>query len=72
MDALRLNYTAKDQLHPLLSDVITAVNHVTTEDFEGRGKIVQWLIRLNQMKAEEDISEGEKRQVSSKRSWESR
>lgn len=63
LDALRLGWTAKDQLHPLLSDVITAVNAVSTKEFEGRAKIVQWLIRLNQMKAEEEISETEKRQL---------
>ena len=64
MDALRLNYNAKDQLHPLLSDVITAVNNVTgAREFEGRGKIVQWLITLNQMGAGDEIDEGQRRQV---------
>ncbi|KAI5780332.1 VPS28 protein-domain-containing protein [Peziza echinospora] len=64
MDALRLNYNAKDQLHPLLSDVITAVNNVTgAREFEGRGKIVQWLITLNQMGAGDEIDEGQRRQM---------
>ena len=69
MDALRLNYNAKDQLHPLLSDVITAVNKVTKEDFEGRGKIVQWLITLNQMGAGDEIDEGQRRQVGKGEEW---
>ncbi|KAF8473503.1 VPS28 protein-domain-containing protein [Kalaharituber pfeilii] len=63
MDALRLNYNAKDQLHPLLSDVITAVNNVTTKDFEGRGRIVKWLIELNRMGAGDEINEGQRRQM---------
>lgn len=66
MDALRLSYTAKDQLHPLLSDVITAVNNVTgAKEFEGRQNIVKWLIVLNQMGAGDEISESQGRQVSS-------
>ena len=54
---------AKDQLHPLLSDVIQSVNKVTDRDFEGRGKIVQWLISLNQMKATEELSEDHAREL---------
>ncbi|KAF8448286.1 vacuolar protein sorting-associated, partial [Terfezia claveryi] len=63
LDALRLNYNAKDQLHPLLSDVITAVNNVTSVDFEGRASIVNWLIRLNRMGAGDEVSEQERRQM---------
>ncbi|KAH0609474.1 uncharacterized protein H6S33_012960 [Morchella sextelata] len=64
MDALRLSYTAKDQLHPLLSDVITAVNNVTgAKEFEGRQNIVKWLIVLNQMGAGDEIDENQGRQM---------
>lgn len=64
LDALRLNYTAKDQLHPLLSDVITAVNNIPgTGQFEGRAKIVQWLITLNGMRAGDEIDEGQRREM---------
>lgn len=63
LDALKLQLLAKDQLHPLLSDVIQSVNKVTDRDFEGRGKIVQWLIRLNQMKASEQLNEEEAREL---------
>ena len=56
LDALRLGLLAKDQLHPLLTDVIQSVNKVTDRDFENRGKIVQWLITLNQMRAAEELS----------------
>jgi ESCRT-I complex subunit VPS28 len=63
LDALKLGLLAKDQLHPLLSDVIQSVNKVTDRDFEGRGKIVQWLIALNQMKATEELGDSQAREL---------
>lgn len=57
LDALRLNMVSKSALHPLLSDVIQSVNKVTDQDFEHRGKIIQWLITLNQMKTSEELSD---------------
>ncbi|KAI0474063.1 ESCRT-1 complex, Vps28 subunit [Xylariaceae sp. FL0804] len=63
LDALRLGLLAKDQLHPLLTDVIHSVNKVTDRDFENRGKIVQWLITLNQMRATEELSEQQAREL---------
>lgn len=63
LDALKLGLLAKDQLHPLLSDVIQSVNKVTDRDFEGRGKIVQWLIALNQMKATEELDDNKAREL---------
>lgn len=63
LDALRLGLLAKDQLHPLLTDVIQSVNKVTDRDFESRGKIVAWLITLNQMKATEELSEDQAREL---------
>ena len=66
MDALRLNYRAKDELHPLLASVITSVDAVTGgagEGFDGRGDIVKWLIVLNQMRPGDEISEGQGREM---------
>lgn len=63
LDALKLGMLAKDQLHPLLTDVIQSVNKVTTQEFDSRGKIVQWLITLNQMKATEELSEDQAREL---------
>jgi ESCRT-I complex subunit VPS28 len=63
LDAIKLGLLSKDQLHPLLTDVIQSVNRVTDKDFENRGKIVQWLITLNQMKATEELSEQQAREV---------
>lgn len=62
LDALRLNMLTKSALHPILSDVIQSVNKVSNEDFENRGKIIQWLITLNQMKAGEELSEEQARE----------
>ncbi|KAI5853597.1 vacuolar protein sorting-associated [Tricharina praecox] len=73
MDALRLNYRAKDELHPLLASVITAVDVVTGGGgaggeaggggFEGRKDIVKWLIVLNQMRPGDEIDEGQGREM---------
>ena len=57
LDALRLNMVSKSQLHPLLSDVIQSVNKVSDQDFEHRGKIIQWLITLNQMRPNEELGD---------------
>ncbi|KAI1067995.1 hypothetical protein LB507_004427 [Fusarium sp. FIESC RH6] len=63
LDAVKLGLLSKDQLHPLLSDVIQSVNRVTDKDFENRGKIVQWLITLNQMRATDELSEQQAREL---------
>ncbi|KAI3324700.1 ESCRT-1 complex, Vps28 subunit [Xylariaceae sp. AK1471] len=63
LDALRLGLLAKDQLHPLLTDIIQSANKVTDRDFDNRGKIIQWLITLNQMKATEELTEQQAREL---------
>ena len=50
-DAVKMNILSKDILHPVLVDIIQSVNKVTDRDFDNKGKIVQWLITLNQMRA---------------------
>ena len=63
LDALKLNMLSKDSLHPLLSEVIQSVNQVTNSDFESRSKIISWLIRLNGMRATEELGEDEAREL---------
>lgn len=63
LDALKLNMRSKDALHPLLAEVIQSVNAVTDRDFEGRAKIISWLIHLNGMRAQDELSEGEGRDL---------
>jgi ESCRT-I complex subunit VPS28 len=62
-DALKLGLLSKDQLHPLLSEIIQSVNKVTNQDFDNKGKIIQWLITLNQMRASDELSEDQARDL---------
>ncbi|GAB7344197.1 hypothetical protein MBLNU457_2088t1 [Dothideomycetes sp. NU457] len=63
-DAIKMNLLSKDTLHPILVETIQAVNKVTDQDFENKGKIVQWLITLNQMRAAEELSPEQARELS--------
>ncbi|KAG8901875.1 Vacuolar protein-sorting-associated protein 28 [Tulasnella sp. 403] len=64
MDALKLRLRAKDQLHPLLQELMTSYSKFkASAEWEGRGKIVQWLITLNAMKASDEITEDQSRQL---------
>ena len=62
-DAIKMNLLSKDTLHPILVEVIQSVNKVTDRDFESKGKIVQWLITLNQMRAAEELSAEQAREM---------
>ncbi|ORY15760.1 vacuolar protein sorting-associated protein 28 [Clohesyomyces aquaticus] len=62
MDAIKIGLVEKDTLHPLLVDIIQAVNKVTDKEFESKGKIVQWLITLNQMRAAEKLNDDQARE----------
>ncbi|THH05701.1 hypothetical protein EW145_g4611 [Phellinidium pouzarii] len=65
MDALKLRMRAKDQLHPILQELMTNyARFKASKDWEGRSRMVSWLITLNGMKASEEISEEQSRQVS--------
>lgn len=63
MDALKLKMRAKDQLHPLLSDLLTAYTKAGTDTSETRAKLVHWLITLNQLTASEEMSETDAREM---------
>lgn len=62
-DAIKMNLLSKDTLHPILVEVIQSVNKVTDRDFENKGKIVQWLITLNQMRAAEELTAEQAREM---------
>lgn len=62
LDAIKIGLVEKDTLHPLLVEIIQAVNKVTDKDFESKGKIVQWLITLNQMRAAEKLNDEQARE----------
>jgi ESCRT-I complex subunit VPS28 len=43
MDALKLNLRAKDQLHPLLTEVMAGYSKFKgSAEWEGRAKIIHW------------------------------
>ncbi|KAF9047179.1 vacuolar protein sorting-associated protein 28 [Hymenopellis radicata] len=64
MDALKLSYRAKDQLYPYLQELVTGYARFKgSTDWEGRSKMVGWLITLNGMKASEEITEEQSRQL---------
>jgi ESCRT-I complex subunit VPS28 len=84
MDALKLRLRAKDQLHPILQELVTGYARFKgSKDWEGRSRMVGWyvsccilqngetlhlicvcrLITLNAMKASEEITEEQSRQV---------
>ena len=62
LDAIKIGLLEKDTLHPLLVEIIQSVNKVTDQEFENKGKIVQWLITLNQMKVAEKLTEDQARE----------
>lgn len=65
MDALKLNYKTKYQLHPLLSKLVISLNelHSSPDDggnaieFTGKSKLVNWLIKLNNLLDSEELSQ---------------
>lgn len=60
-DAIKIGYVEKDMLHPLLVDVIQNANKVTDQEFDSKGEIVKWLIKLNQMRASDKLDDEEAR-----------
>ncbi|KAI0820260.1 vacuolar protein sorting-associated protein 28 [Trametes gibbosa] len=65
VDALKLRMRAKDQLHPILQELVTSYARFKgSKDWEGRSKMVGWLITLNGMKASEELTEEQARQIS--------
>ena len=64
MDSLKLNYVAVDQIHPQLSDLIQSIHRVSLpKEYEGKAKIRNWLIVLNKMKASDELSADQVRQL---------
>eukprot|EP01114_Cavostelium_apophysatum_P008241 TRINITY_DN2059_c0_g2_i2.p1 TRINITY_DN2059_c0_g2~~TRINITY_DN2059_c0_g2_i2.p1 ORF type:complete len:245 (+),score=61.89 TRINITY_DN2059_c0_g2_i2:143-877(+) len=66
MDSLKLNMTAVDQIHPLLTDLYESLCKIVNlaGDWEGKTKIQAWLVIMNKMKASDQLSEEQIRQMS--------
>ncbi|KJA22744.1 hypothetical protein HYPSUDRAFT_66750 [Hypholoma sublateritium FD-334 SS-4] len=64
MDGLKLRMKAKDQLHPMLQELVTLYARFKgSKDWEGRSRMVSWLITLNGMKVSEELTEEQVRQL---------
>ncbi|KXN84140.1 hypothetical protein AN958_00410 [Leucoagaricus sp. SymC.cos] len=64
MDALRLNLRTKEELHPLLRDLVTSCSKLKDhKDSEGRSRMVSWLITLNGMQISEKLDDEQSRQL---------
>lgn len=65
MDALKLEQRAVDEVQPLISELMSALTRVASlpGDFEGLVKMRLWLQKLNQMRAVEELSDEEARQL---------
>jgi len=65
VDGLQLSLKAVDEIHPHLKDLMESVNKVTTlpPDHVSKTKVQEWLIKLNQMKASDELSDDDIRQM---------
>ena len=65
MDAIRLEQRAVDDIKPLIIAVCSALGKVPSlpAQFEGSIKMTLWLEKLNQMRAVDEISEDDSRQL---------
>ncbi|CAI4053114.1 hypothetical protein N7582_005643 [Saccharomyces uvarum] len=63
MDALKLNYNAKDQLHPLLAELLISINRVTRDDFENRSKLIDWIVKINKLSIGDTLNETQIREL---------
>jgi len=66
MDVLKLGITAVDELHPSLTDLMDSINNVVTlpPDHLSRQKVQQWLLTLSGMRATDELSGEQVRQMS--------
>lgn len=64
-DCLALGQTAVDEIQPMIANLTGSLNKVSTlpKDFEGLVKMRNWLQKLNDMRAADNIDEDEVRQL---------
>jgi ESCRT-I complex subunit VPS28 len=65
MDAVKLEQRAVDELQPLLSDLYDTLSRLpeTPSEFEPNYRVKKWLQQLNGMRAVDEISEEDSRQL---------
>mmetsp|Transcript_20106 Transcript_20106/g.45561 ORF Transcript_20106/g.45561 Transcript_20106/m.45561 type:complete len:134 (+) Transcript_20106:525-926(+) len=66
MDALKLDQRAVDEVQPLLSDLMDSLTRVSglPANFDPVDMLKRWLIKLNAMRAVDEIDEDQARQLS--------
>lgn len=64
MNAIQLQQRSVDQLQPWLSSLTSSLNDCPIKDFEGKKRVLNWLIILNGMKAHEELNDEQLRQLS--------
>ncbi|GCE98855.1 vacuolar protein-sorting-associated protein 28 [Zygosaccharomyces mellis] len=57
MDAVKLGYRTRDQLHPLLAELLLSTNRVARLESKSRGRLVEWLVHVNRLRGQESIDE---------------
>lgn len=65
MDKLRLEIRAMDELQPDLRDLMDTMSRLNLipADFEGKQKVSEWLSRLSNMQASDELSDTQARQL---------
>ncbi|KAJ2161441.1 Vacuolar protein-sorting-associated protein 28 [Coemansia sp. RSA 552] len=65
MDALSMNMRSVDKLHPFLTDLLQSINAAAfvPADFRWKKEFRDWLIKLNQMKASDELDDNQVRQL---------
>lgn len=63
MDAVKLGYRTRDQLHPLLAELLLSTNRVARLESRSRGRLVEWLVRVNRLRGQESIDEKAAREL---------
>lgn len=65
MDKLRLEFRAMDMIQPELRDLRDTMDRLLMlpEDFEGKLKVQEWLDKLSEMSASDELSEAQVRQL---------
>ena len=65
VDGLQLNLKAVDEIHPLLNDLMNSIKNVPSlpADHISKVKVQHWMAKLNKMKASDELSDDDIRQM---------
>ncbi|KAJ3436200.1 vacuolar protein sorting-associated protein 28 [Anaeramoeba flamelloides] len=65
MDSVKLNMIAVDQIQPILTDLMNSINKIENlpQNYQGSKRLMKWLSTLNLMKASDELTEEQSRQL---------